>query len=57
MTASGEWRIIAGEQRDVPPSTVAVQVKGPIEFLLLAVWSQRNDDFRYVRAVIRAVEC
>ncbi len=57
MTASGEWRIVAGEQRDVPPFTFAVQAKGPIDFLVLAVWSQRNDDFRYVRAVIRAIEC
>lgn len=57
VIASGDWRIVAGEQRDVPPFTFAVQVTGPVDFLLLAVWSQRNDDFRYVRAVIRAVEC
>ena len=57
VIASGNYRIVSCEQRDVPPFTFAVQVRGPIDFLLLAVWSQRNDDFRYVRAVIRAVEC
>jgi endonuclease/exonuclease/phosphatase family metal-dependent hydrolase len=42
--------------RDAPPYAFPVQVNGPTSFLLLAIWSQRNRDFRYVRAVIQAVE-
>jgi hypothetical protein len=57
VVASGDYSIAPVPQRDVPPFTVPIQVTGPISFLLLAVWSQRNHDFRYVRAVIRAVEC
>jgi hypothetical protein len=56
VIASGAYRISAAEIRDAPPYTFPVQVIGPTPFLLLAIWSQRNPDFRYVRAVIRAVE-
>ena len=56
VAASGPYRISPAETRDVPPYAFPVQVTGPTSFLLLAIWSQRNPDFRYVRAVIRAVE-
>ena len=56
VAASEPYRISPAETRDVPPYAFPVQVTGPTSFLLLAIWSQRNPDFRYVRAVIRAVE-
>jgi hypothetical protein len=56
VIASGAYSIARAEIRDAPPYAFPVQVIGPTSFLLLAIWSQRNPDFRYVRAVIRAVE-
>jgi endonuclease/exonuclease/phosphatase family metal-dependent hydrolase len=43
--------------RDVPRYTVPVQVIGPTSFLLLAIWSKTDLQFRYVKGIIRAVEC
>ena len=57
VIASSGYCISAVEPRPVPRYTFPIQVDGPVSFLLLAVWSQRNDDFSYVRAVIRAVDC
>lgn len=57
VIASRDYRISGVQPRDVPPYTFPIQVTGPVPFLLLAVWSQRNPDFRYVRAVIRAIDC
>jgi hypothetical protein len=57
VVSAGDYRISPVPPRDVPPYAFPVQVTGPNSFLLLAVWSQRNPDFSYVRAVIRAVEC
>src|SRR5205085_12581065 len=43
--------------REVPRFVIPVQVTGPVSFLLLAVWAKTDLDYRYVRAVIRGVEC
>lgn len=43
--------------REVPRYTIPIQVTGPTSFLLLAVWAKTDLHFRYVKAVIRAVEC
>ena len=57
VAASGPYRISPAETLETyRPDAFPVQVTGPTSFLLLAIWSQRNPDFRYVRAVIRAVE-
>ena len=56
VAASEPYRISPAERRDAPPYAFPVRVIGPRSFLLLAIWSQRNADFRYVRAIIRAVE-
>ena len=55
--ASAGYRIAAIRARDVPRYIIPVQVTGPVSFLLLAVWSQKDPDFSYVRGVIRAVDC
>ncbi len=41
---------------DVPKYIVPVQVRGPIDFILFAVWSKSNPQYRYIEAVVRAVE-
>jgi hypothetical protein len=41
---------------DVPNYIIPIQVHGPFSFVLLAVWSKANPDYRYVEAVVRAVE-
>ena len=58
VCAADGYRISPVPQREeVPRYTVPVQVDGPISFLLLAVWSKTDLHYRYVKAVIRAVEC
>src|SRR5688572_12646527 len=56
VPASEPYRISPAETRDAPRYAFPVRVIGPTSFLFLTIWSQRNPDFRYVRAVIRAVE-
>lgn len=41
---------------DVPKYIVPVQVRGPTDFVLFVVWSKANVQYRYVEAVVRAVE-
>jgi exonuclease III len=41
---------------EVPPYTIPLQVSGPQEFLLLAVWSKRHPTHPYIEGVVRAVE-
>ncbi len=41
---------------NVPKYIVPVQVVGAHDFLLLAVWSKKNKQYRYIEAVVRAVE-
>jgi hypothetical protein len=57
IIASQPYRLAFAEARDVPPFAVPIQVIGPNPFLLLAVWAKRSRDFRYVEAVLRAVDC
>ena len=57
VVASGSYRlralpVIAG----VPRYAIPVEVVGPTNFLLLAVWSKGGQDRPYVEAVVRAVE-
>ena len=56
ITASRSYRITPAESRNSPRFTVPIQVSGPVPFLLLAVWSKTDLHYRYVKAVIRAVE-
>jgi hypothetical protein len=57
IIASSGYRIAAIQARDVPRYVIPVQVTGPVSFLLLAVWSQQDPHFRYVKGIIRAVDC
>jgi exodeoxyribonuclease III len=57
VNATADYRITPIAPRDVPRYTFPIQVEGPVRFLLLVVWSRKNTDYRYVKAVIRAVEC
>jgi hypothetical protein len=40
----------------VPKYIVPVSVSGPVDFTLLAVWSKGDQPYRYVEAVVKAVE-
>ncbi|CAN5622497.1 endonuclease/exonuclease/phosphatase family protein [soil metagenome] len=40
----------------VPKYVVPIGVSGPIEFTMLAVWSQGKQTYSYVEAVVKAVE-
>jgi hypothetical protein len=57
VSASSGYLVEPLPQREVPRYTFPLQVSGPLRFLLLAVWSKADPEFRYVKAVIRAVEC
>ena len=57
VTASDGYAIAPAELRDVPRYTVPIQVTGPASFLLLVVWAKTDLHYRYVKGVIRAVEC
>ena len=57
VTASEGYRISSLPSREVPRYTIPVQVAGPLSFLLLAVWSKTDLNFRYVKGIIRAVDC
>jgi hypothetical protein len=41
---------------EVPRYAIPVEVIGPTNFLLIAVWSKGRQDSPYVEAVVRAVE-
>lgn len=55
--ANGRYRIsgLPGVA-DVPRYAIPVEVVGPINFVIIAVWSKRNKDAPYVEGVIGAVE-
>ncbi len=57
VIASAGYRVSPIPTREVPRYIIPIQVTGPVSFLLLAVWSQQDLNFRYVKAIIRAVEC
>lgn len=57
VVASGEFRISPVKPRDVPRYTIPMNITGPVSFLLLAVWSQQDRPYRYVKGIIRAVDC
>lgn len=57
VRVSDGYQITTVTPRDAPRYTIPIQISGPISFLLLAVWSQQDRPYRYVKAVIRAVDC
>jgi hypothetical protein len=57
VSASSGYRISTVPVREVPRYTVPIQVTGPTSFLLLAVWAKTDLHFRYVKGIIRGVEC
>ena len=53
----GPYRIRALPQAvNVPLYVIPVRITGPIEFVLLAVWSKGGQEHPYVEGVVRAVE-
>src|ERR1700686_2652643 len=42
--------------KDVPKFVVPIWVVGPVDFTLFAVWSKTGQRYRYVQAVVKAVE-
>jgi hypothetical protein len=55
--ANGPYRIRAlPAVAEVPRYAVPVEVAGPVNFVLIAVWAKRNQDRPYVEGVVRAVE-
>ena len=55
--ANGPYRIRAlPAVAEVPRYAIPVEVIGPTNFLLIAVWSKGRQDSPYVEAVVRAVE-
>jgi hypothetical protein len=57
VNAAPDCRIAPIPPRDVPRYAFPVQFEEPVRFLLLVVWSKTDAHYRYVKAVIRAVEC
>jgi exodeoxyribonuclease III len=57
VVASPGYCISRVPARDAPRYNIPIQVTGPTSFLLLAVWAKTDLHFRYVKGVIRAVEC
>jgi len=57
VVASPGYRLTPLPPKEVPRFVVPVQVTGPVSFLLLAVWAKTDLNYRYVKAVIRGVEC
>jgi hypothetical protein len=57
VIASPGYSISAVPACEVPRFTIPVQVTGPANFLLLAVWSKTDLNYRYVKAVHHAVDC
>ena len=56
VLASDGWRVeVLPARPEVPDYIVPVQVTGPRDFLLLAVWAKRDRVYPYVKAVFRAV--
>jgi exonuclease III len=56
VVARGAWRVEPlPPEPGVPRYAVPVQVRGPRDFLVLAVWSQKDREHPYVEAVVRAV--
>jgi hypothetical protein len=57
VTASNGYRLsrLPAKAR-IPKYVVPVQVTGPESFTLLAVWSKANQRYRYVTAVIKALQ-
>jgi len=57
VTAAGPYRLRALPARKrVPKFVIPIEVTGPESFILFAVWSKTNQKYRYVTAVIKAVQ-
>jgi exonuclease III len=57
VVASPGYSVSHVPAREAPRYNIPIQVTGPTSFLLLAVWAKTDLHFRYVKGVIRAVEC
>jgi hypothetical protein len=51
----GEYRLRALPQLEVPKYVIPVEVKGPANFLLFAVWAKHNPSCRYIEGVVKAI--
>lgn len=57
VLANGPYRIRAlPVKRAVPRYVFPVEVSGPVNFLLIAVWAKKNQEYPYVEGVLRAVK-
>lgn len=57
VLANGLYRIRAlAAAADVPRYVIPIEVTGPMNFILIAIWSKADKDNPYVEGVIRAVE-
>jgi len=57
VLANGRYRIRAlPPVPEVPRYAIPIEVTGPTNFLLIAVWSKGGQDSPYVEGVVRAVE-
>ncbi|MBI5672792.1 MAG: hypothetical protein HZC50_05965 [Nitrospirae bacterium] len=57
VIASDGYRISLFPSCEVPRYTIPIQVTGPQSFPLLAVWAKTDMHFRYLKGIIRAVDC
>jgi len=57
VLASSGYSISPVLAREVPRYCIPIQVAGPTSFLLLAAWAKKDLHYRYVKGIIRAVEC
>ncbi|HET6762158.1 MAG TPA: endonuclease/exonuclease/phosphatase family protein [Longimicrobiaceae bacterium] len=56
VTSGGFSAVALPPLEDVPAYHLPYQVRGPVDFLLLSVWAQKNKVYPYVRGVYRAME-
>ena len=57
VKAYGDYRLEALQQKtDAPKFVIPVKVTGPREFVLFAVWSKKNKEFRYVQGIVRCLQ-
>ena len=57
VTAAAPYKVrLLTPLDDVPKYVVPIAVSGPVDFTMLAVWSKDKQPYRYIRAVVKAVE-
>jgi hypothetical protein len=56
VLASNGYQIRAlPTEADVPKFVFPLEVIGPVNFLLLVVWSKRKQKYRYVMGIVKAI--